>query len=357
MARSQYEPGPWARVRGARVRAQIECLRRLPPGTEVQLEREGYGFLWETLSSLPASADPFRWAASTGVSQFALLTLQQCLEEAEHLLRGERQLRLEGFPLPPLPESLGRLCARAREMEPWNVASPSAADAEARIRVLADAADVPRTRFPDASRGEPRSVPLLVDLLRLPRDVSPLQWLQEERAAACALRGWDSLVNRVRPLPEELLVSGTAAPSVRLHGNASSRDIKVIAEKVTYFRHGFALRLTARVRVPQSLRRGHLGWAQWEGFDQAIDDRGYAYLVRESRVHSRGRNRFRSWEETIMLVAYPSPTGAKEIVWRSQSALALLNRVSKDTADVTPGAGLLELGDVEWRMPVPLVDA
>lgn len=337
----------------ARVNAQIECLRRLPPGTEVHLARDQYAFLWEALSSLPAHVDPFTWAAGTGARQFALLTLRQCLEEAERLLQGGRQWRQNGFSLPSLAEALERLWTQAREVAPWDVANQSAEEADARMKELGAAAGAPRLRLPNASREEPRSLPLLADLLSLPDDVSPLQWLEEERAAACALRGWDTLVSVLRPLPEQLQVSSTIASDARLQGKASSlRGLKVIVEEVMYFRHGLALRLTTQLRPPQRLRHDHSGWLHWEGFDQAIDDRGYCYLVREVRVEHRGRSRFRYGEEKVTLVAYPSPAGAREIVWRSRPALSLLNRVSTDMAEVTPGAGLLDMGDVEWHMPV-----
>jgi hypothetical protein len=220
---------------------------------------------------------------------------QQRAWEMGHPVRAEIQSILSRFMIPDQAEAIFGDLAQA-EVPP----EPALLSLLTRVRAAWREAGVSK-----AATGIPASQQLFVDLLNMPDDIDPFDWLQTEHGPETALETFGDILSQCRP-PRTMMVGNPIQilrPRVKL---SVGKQARIRVEEVLVGSGGFTITLKVDLRGSANPAEdvSRIQW-HWLGFDGVTDNQGYAYLVQHRELSVGGG--LRNWSrESLRLAYYPA---------------------------------------------------
>ena len=362
---------------------RLTALRNVRPGT--QLARLEDVLAWELLQELlglPEGVNALRWLAAERGAAVALLTLKRTLNLAEGMYGSNRDIASVDLPPP-----FSRKSVRESRHQEWQEkygglygplltadggwtapkqAIHSSDDVSARrclvgaLRELRRQSGLPTEDSPERSRVDPGVGTLLADLLRLPDDVDPVQWLQDNRPTLCALLTLQGILWGAIPKEPMKDLSSLIYPSFKLGEPPralSPRSLSPAARvrtgdrlqatltKIDLLEQGFVVYVECRFGVPPDgpfMDNPLTGpTVIWEGFRSVRDSAGHHYVV-VALPQAQSTNSPRWWQGKVAHACWPALGEARELILESQPAYLAVHRRPRegDTRVHLPGPSL-----------------
>jgi hypothetical protein len=330
--------------------SQITALSHLRPNYSLPLigTKESAKLLAE-LIEISGTQNLFAWLQNERGFFCAVLTLSLCLKVANHIRLSRQKLShtqhqwaaVETPTLSELEEKqnilFGHLLEGTEEWpfyEPWSDAlSDSYIQEQMRqtLRMVQEQANLISNPHPVFSQDNMREVFVLCDLLRLPKMIDPISWLQEERKDIIAYLTLSSLLEHILP-PKRMILASSPTKSQQLHKPVLNigDNFTINIQQFTNHELGFIIDISTHYTIPKELQSmspdTHRDVPQrminWKGFEYISDTNGYSYIsqVIMHRAHTGGNKRR---QENLTLVCWPplETSSQVELILRTQPVI------------------------------------
>ena len=326
-----------------RLHEQLRAMRHLPPGTPLSWpinsdERQ----LCDDLLHLPDDQDPISWLRDARGLLTARIALHQLLRNVQQLVSSLRTVRASGRPVPESYEALLGGLLRAPDPDAPFASLPddelaSAESLREALRALQAQLGTPGSTFQRRKPGQ-ETEELIAELLSLPQETDPLEWLRRIHGTAAATITLAHLLSQVVPSPaiDISTAIGPLIATLKPGAKAVAPPLEVVIERMALGQEGFLLSIAAFLPrsgfAPPDMEDGRAAWS-WPGFDRVIDDRGHSYLLRQHEVASLSPG-LRHRRGTVRLAYYPAVAHDAQILTFS-SRPAVLTAITA-SADERP---------------------
>jgi hypothetical protein len=291
------------------------ALRKLPPNTYLpQITAREDQKIFHQLLQLPDKINIFWWLqrhASKTVTRIALRILVLQLRDIRNsaILASSRAILDDYY-----PQLLGGFLKSPEEILPFarQEALENASDAENlllqilhEMQALYSTAPVPDFQ-PRKGRNQEQDQ-IYADLLRLPAEIDPLQWLQNNHAQFTVKLVLSHLLGRFR------VTHGVVATLPTIHVLKVNKTfqpmpaLRVHIQDIIFKTEGFLVRANLDIsprKLPLAEDPAPTLFI-WNGFDRVVDNLGYQYLTWAEEIHAGGAH-FHSYQEQITIACYPS---------------------------------------------------
>jgi hypothetical protein len=341
----------------SRLRDQFRAMRHMKADVELPppINPDERRLLLDALTQ-GSGVDLLQWAAVDPQASFlaASITLHDELSALRADIRGLRRARESGQEVPAEIEMLfGGLLNLVDSSEPF-VALDQLEKVSAPAPMLRSVLEQLKSSYqlhagPDPNSAGVQGKRLLLELLKLPDEVDPVEWLRRERSHEVALHALRLVILHMVPPTEDW--PGTSGTVLRPRARVrSSRGFHVRVDALAFNSSGFTV--TMRIRVPDSRRperpRG-LCFPQWQGFSQVCDDLGNWYVIQPGGGASSKRLWW--WESHVQVGAFPGVAEtASELTFKAASSPLVWGSSDGDERGLVGGD---DVGEVVWKLVLP----
>lgn len=205
--------------------------------------------------------------------------------------------------------------------------------------------------IPVLSVQEPGLQTLFADLLRIPKDIDPIRWLQEERGTIIARNVLEYLIRQIIPSPGRFQTERGVQthPSIRPKKKLRVRNLSVGVRQIDFYENCFVVQLDALIYTRSALKPSHTSFVRWEGFERVVDNHGYHYLTQI--VDRSGSHQLWWWKEQITLLCWPSIEDADALILQSQPTALARYKFPTLSDNIIPLPSPI-LGDLHIRTPL-----
>ncbi len=267
--------------------SQAQTLRYLPPGTYLETDQAEDEQLLNDLLSIDPDLGPISWLMETHAGMCVELLFWQILDSLRSNLLGLQRTLAETASVVNRSELEAGLGYRLNEhdlslLRPLAYIHPLQANSETLLQIFWQ---LKRELVPlAASRFEKPSLELRTELLSLPKDVDPLNWLRENHLQYAAESTLRYLVSQVipqtarnlfhHPLPKHHYPK---LPRISCRANGIEFTVNQLYPRFDVF--AVCIAFTISRRQIKGLDSRPEGYQLWQGIPELTDDLGNRYLA------------------------------------------------------------------------------